>query len=75
MAKKEFSWDTEELLKEVVTEKDKYEFKKCTGFGKTYIVIVTWYMSKEGWKFKKNNTIPKEVFDLAADAVAGHDIW
>ena len=76
MAKKEFSWDTEELITEFHThEKVKHEVKKCTLAGSSYVVIITWRLTDEGWKFKKNNTMLKEVFDKAANAVAGADIW
>ncbi|WPF70246.1 hypothetical protein BCVP_CDS0218 [Bacillus phage BC-VP] len=76
MAKKPFSWDTEELIKEFSThEKIKHEVYKCTLAGSSYVVILTYKLTAEGWKFKKNNTMLKEVFDIAADAVAGSDIW
>ncbi|UJH95725.1 hypothetical protein [Bacillus phage vB_BtM_BMBsp2] len=75
MAKQPFAWDTEELVKEIVEEKKKFEVKKCTKDGNTFVVVVSWYMSREGWKFKSNATFPKYIWDQIADAIVGSDIW
>jgi hypothetical protein len=70
-AKKEFSWDTEELLGTYEeSEKKHFEVRHCTLNGKDYISVAEKQLTNEGWKFKKNRTMPLEVFKQA-QAIVG----
>lgn len=63
-AKKEFSWDDEEFIGEIVeSEKVKHEIKKCTLNGIEYIVATKQVLKKEGWGIAKNQTFKRSVFD------------
>lgn len=66
MAKKEFSWDSEEVIGTIEeSEKKHHEVKLCTLKDKEYISIAEKQLTNEGWKFKKNRTMPLDVFNQA----------
>lgn len=70
MAKKDFAWETEVLIAEViVSEKEKHEIIHCTLNGQAYVAIVEWKLTNEGWQRKKNRTIKRNVFDAAAKII------
>jgi len=67
---KSFAWDSEDLIgsyKE--TEKKTHDISICTLKGKEYVSIAEKQMTNEGWKYKKNRTMPLEVFKAAQDIV------
>ena len=70
MAKKPFAWDTEELIKvHTETEKKEHEIRLCTLKEKEYVSVTERQLTNEGWKIKKNRTMPLEVFNAVQDAL------
>lgn len=64
MAKKEFSWDTEQELGTVKEgEKVEHDIKLCTLNGTEFIVATKKVLKKDGWTIAKNQTFKKEVFN------------
>jgi hypothetical protein len=71
MAKKEFSWDTEELIGMVVEgPKVEHDIKICSLNETQYVVATKRVLKKDGWGIAKNQTFKMEVFDKLVDTVA-----
>jgi len=69
---KAFSWDSEQLLDTIEeTEKKHHDVSICTLRDKEYVSIAEKQMTNEGWKFKKNRTMPLDVFKAAQGIVEG----
>jgi hypothetical protein len=67
---KEFAWDSEELLGEVmVGDKVKFETKRCELGDKSYIAVTKWILTKQGWSYPKNSTFTVEAFTEIAELV------
>lgn len=67
---KEFAWDEEVLLDEVMaSDKVKFEVRKCKLNGTTYISTTKWILTKNGWSYPKNSTYPLEVFYQISDII------
>jgi len=66
LAKKNFSWDSEELLG-VHTESDKkqYEVRLCMLRDKEYVSVAEQQIVDGEWKYKNNKVIPMQVFKAA----------
>ncbi|QIW88820.1 hypothetical protein P59_223 [Bacillus phage P59] len=60
---KQFSWDSEELIgTHEVSDKVHHEVRICTLKDKEYVSVSEKAMTNEGWKYKKNRTLPMDVF-------------
>jgi hypothetical protein len=60
---KNFSWDSEELIGiHEVNDKVQHEVRICTLKEKEYVSVSEMKMTDEGWKYKKNRTLPMDVF-------------
>ncbi|AIW03196.1 hypothetical protein CPT_Mater39 [Bacillus phage Mater] len=69
---KSFSWDSEELIDTIEeTEKKHHDVSICTLRGKEYVSIAEKQLTNEGWKFKKNRTMPLSVFQEAQAILGG----
>lgn len=62
--KKEFAWDTEEVISDIENGKTRMVTRICTLNGKTYISAqnYVWSAKLDDWKRTKNNTMTVEVF-------------
>jgi hypothetical protein len=70
MAKKEFSWDTEDMIGTIKEgEKVEHDVKKCTLNGTEYIVATKKVLKKDGWSIAKNQTFKKSVFEELVNMV------
>jgi hypothetical protein len=64
MAKKEFSWDTEEQIGTIQeSEKVEHDIKICTLNGNEFIVATKKVLKKDGWAIAKNQTFKRSVFE------------
>jgi hypothetical protein len=64
-------WDSEVLIgTHEESEKKHYDVSHCILKGKDYISIAEKQLTKEGWKFRKNRTMPLAVFKEAQNIVS-----
>lgn len=69
---KEFSWDDEIFVGEIVeSEKVKHFIKICTLNGVEYVVSSKMLLKKDGWATVKNQTFKRPVFDKLISLVKG----
>jgi hypothetical protein len=70
MARKQFQWDTEELLTTYQeSEKKEHDIKLCTLGEKEYVAATEKQMTPEGWKIKKNRVLSRELFEQIRQVV------
>jgi hypothetical protein len=70
MAKKEFFWDTEELIGTIKEgEKVEHDVKKCTKDGTEFVVVTKKVLKRDGWTIAKNQTFKKEVYNTLVGLV------
>jgi len=63
LAKKNFSWDSEELLGVYpVSDKKQFEYKLCMLKDKEYVSVAEQRMTDEGWKYYGNKTLEMSVY-------------
>ena len=68
--KKEFAWDTENVIGQYGDSKERHVVKICTLNGKTYVVDEkSVEFKKDGWKVVKNTTIEMGSFDTLVEMV------
>ena len=72
MSKKEFSWDSEVLVKTIErSDKERHEVKICELNGKTYVSVTKVILfQKDGWKPVKNQVFEMGLFDEVVAAVS-----
>ncbi|QIA28624.1 hypothetical protein [Phage f2b1] len=69
---KAFAWDSEKLIDTIEeTEKKHHDVSICELRGKQYVSIAEKQLTNEGWKFKKNRTMPLDVFKAAQSILEG----
>ena len=73
--KKEFSWDSEVLVKEIVVNEFEKRTVSITALnGVEYVCVATHKKIKGDWKPVKNATFPKAIWGDIVDAVSDFDL-
>lgn len=73
MGKREFSWDSEELIGTIQDgSKVKHEVKICTLSNTEYLVVTKHVLKRDGWSIVRNQTFKMDVFSQLIELVASH---